>query len=118
MILHKDIEVIEVIMDMEGAEDVFKRVLIGVDDGSSNIFMRLFTIKSGGHTPRHTHSFPHIVKWMSGKGVITDGKGKENEVEVGMSAFIEGGEEHQFRNPFDEDCSFLCVIPNPEKLVN
>lgn len=116
MVLNSDIEVREFKMDMEGARDVFKKVLIGKKEGSDDIFMRLFTIKSGGNTPRHTHPFPHIVKWMSGKGIIVDNEGKGNEIEVGMSAFIKGNEEHQFKNPFDEDCSFLCIIPNPEKM--
>ena len=115
MISHKDVDVKEVVMDMEGAEGVVKRVLIGPEDGSDDIIMRLFTIEPGGHTPRHTHPFPHIVKWISGRGIIIDGEGRENEMTVGMSAFVEGGEEHQFENPFDDDCSFLCIIPNLEK---
>lgn len=116
MVLHKDIDVEEIQINMEGAEGVVKKVLIGVEDGSDDIIMRLFTMKPGGHTPRHTHIFPHIVKWTSGKGIIINGEGRENEITVGMSAFVEADEEHQFRNPFDEYCSFLCIIPNPGKL--
>jgi len=115
MISHKDVDVKEIVMDMEGAEGVVKRVLIGAEDGSDDIIMRLFTIEPGGHTPRHTHPFPHIVKWISGRGIIIGGEGRENEMTVGMSAFVEGEEEHQFENPFDDYCSFLCIIPNLEK---
>jgi quercetin dioxygenase-like cupin family protein len=116
MILHKDKDVKDIQIDMEGTEGVVKKILIGVEDGSLDIIMRLFRVEPGGHTPRHTHPYPHIVKWISGKGIIVDDMGGENELEVGMSAFIPGNEEHQFRNPYDEDCSFLCIIPNPEKM--
>ncbi len=117
MFLHKDKDVKEVAMDMEGAVGVVKRVLIGPQEGSDDTFMRLFTMKPGGHTPKHSHPYPHLIKWLSGMGVILDGEGKENKIEVNMSAFVPKDEEHQFRNPSDyETCSFICVIPNPDKV--
>ncbi|MCK4422216.1 cupin domain-containing protein [candidate division WOR-3 bacterium] len=115
MITHKDKDITEKEIEMEGADKVLMRILIGTEEGSNDIIMRYFTIKPGGHTPRHIHSHPHIVKGMAGRGVIIDGEGKENELTEQMSAFVELDEEHQFKNPFDEDFSFLCIIPNPDK---
>lgn len=115
MIIKKDRDVEEIQVEMEGASDVLKKILIGLKDNSEEIFMRLFTINPGGHTPLHSHSHPHIVKIMEGKGLIVDEEGTEHEVKEGMSAFIPGGEEHQFKNPNNKFFSFLCIIPNPEK---
>jgi len=46
-----DSEVKAVAVEMEGAADVTMRILIGPDDGSNKIVMRLFTVSGGGHNP-------------------------------------------------------------------
>ena len=114
MKLNKNDEVKEIQVEMEGTKDVKKKVLIGPDDGSNNIFMRLFTIAPGGNTPWHSHNFEHIVKIEKGKGNIITDNGKF-ELAVGNSLFVKPNEMHQFVNPYSEDFQFICVIPNPEK---
>jgi len=44
-----------------------------------------------------------------------DKDGKEFEVSEGNSIYVVPDEMHQFRNPFNEDFEFLCIIPNPQK---
>ena len=98
-------------VDMEGAEKVKMRILIGEKEGSKNIIMRHFRVAPGGHTPHHQHDFEHVIKIEKGKGILLDLDGVQHEVEAGMSAFIPANEMHQFQNPSDEDFEFLCIIP-------
>tara|TARA_Y100000031_G_C7862924_1_gene222769 strand:- start:79 stop:423 length:345 start_codon:yes stop_codon:yes gene_type:complete len=100
------------VVDMEGANGVTMKVLIGPKDGSQNIVMRLFIVAPGGKTPFHSHGFEHIVKIEKGRGVIVNEKKEKHEVEAGQSTFIEAGQGHQFQNPFDEPFEFLCIIPS------
>jgi len=105
-------------VDAEGAKDVTLRMLVGPDDGSDAIHMRLFTVRSGGHTPRHEHSWEHLIKVERGRGVLVDAEGREHPLEPGMSVFVEPDEIHQFRNPHADEFEFICVIPNPETRGN
>ena len=111
-------EVEEVEVGMEGAKDVTKKVLIGMEEGSSNIIMRRFTVRPGGHTPRHQHNYEHLVRVEKGKGVVIDENGKEHEVTVGQNVFVEANKDHQFKNPYEEPFEFICVIPNPERIAH
>jgi len=102
-------------VEVEGAEGAFLRILVGPDDGSDGIVMRLFTLEPGGHTPLHEHRWEHLVKVEKGRGVIVDGEGREKPLARGNSVFVAPGEVHQFRNAGGEEFEFVCVIPNPEK---
>lgn len=97
---------------MDGAKDVKMQILIGTGDESDNIIMRQFKIAPGGHTPRHTHDYEHVVKIESNKGIIIDEDGVEHELCKGQSVFVKPNELHQFKNPFGEDFEFVCIIPN------
>ena len=70
MKVKRDSEVKTVPVDMDGAKDVTKKILLGPDDGSENIIVRLFTIAPGGHTPYHIHDFEHLVQARAGRGVV------------------------------------------------
>lgn len=100
---------------MEGARDVKMKILIGPADGSENIIMRHFIVAPGGNTPFHQHNYEHVVKIERNKGIAVDENGLEHEVAEGQSLFVEPNVMHQFRNPFDKDLEFLCIIPNPDK---
>jgi len=100
----------EKVMD-EGVKDVERQIPIGIPEGSKRIIMRLFTVKPGGHSPLHTHDYEHLVKVESGKGIIVF-SGGEREINVGDFVYVEPNEIHQFKNPFDEELKFICVIPN------
>lgn len=100
---------------MEGAKDVKMKILVGPADGSDNIIMRHFTISPGGNTPYHQHNYEHVVKIESKRGIAVDKNGIQHEVKKGQSLYVNSNELHQFRNPFDEEFEFTCIIPNPEK---
>lgn len=104
------IEALEV--QMEGARDVSMKILIGTREESDNIIMRQFRIRPGGHTPRHTHNYEHVVKIESNRGILVDAEGVEHEIRKGQSVFVKPNELHQFRNPFSDDFEFICIIPN------
>ncbi len=115
MKINRGVDVIEKAMEMDGAEDVTMKILVGPDDGSNNIIMRYFKVLPGGHTPRHTHIQEHIANIQKGKGIVIDNDGNENEVSAGDSIYVPSNEEHQFRNPYDEPLEFICNIMDPEK---
>lgn len=115
MIIKKNLDIKEELVQEKGVKDVLRRVLIGPQDGSSNIIMRYFKVLPGGNTPHHNHNHEHVVKIEKGKGVVVDEQGEENVVFEGQSLFIGGSKDHQFKNPFDEPFEFICIILNPEK---
>ena len=107
-----DVQANEVSMD--GAADTTIQILVGPDDGSDNIVMRLFRIMPGGHTPYHVHDFEHVVRVQSGKGIARDKDGNEHPLSHGQSVFVPANEKHQFANPADaaEPFEVLCIILN------
>ena len=115
MKIHKDEHINFQTVEMEGADKVKMKILVGLADESHNIIMRYFSIASNGHTPRHSHDYEHLVKIEKNKGIFVDKDGNEHHVEEGMSLFVDPNTEHQFKNPFNEPFEFLCIIPNPEK---
>ncbi len=97
-------------IDAPGVVNATKQVLVGPQQGWEGWVMRLFTLGGGGHTPKHSHPWPHINYITAGKGILYL-DGKEHEVEAGFTAYIPGGAEHQFRNNSGEDFSFICIVP-------
>jgi quercetin dioxygenase-like cupin family protein len=114
MIIKQDDQITEVRLEDKKVKNVLKRILIGPEDGSHNIIMRLFTVLPGGNTPFHSHDLEHVVKIEEGKGYVVNEEGERIAVESGQSLFIAGGEKHQFRNPNNEPFKFICVILNPK----
>ena len=102
-------------VEVEGAKDVRMKILIGPGDRSDNIIMRYFTVAPGGNTPFHQHNYEHVIKVESNRGIAVDENGVEHEVRKGQSLYVAPNDKHQFRNPFNEDFEFICIIPNPDK---
>ncbi len=115
MKINNNSEIVAAEVKMEGAKDVKMKILIGTRDESDNIIMRHFIVAPGGNTPFHQHNYEHVVKIESNKGIAVDENGTEHEVIKGQSLFVKPNEKHQFRNPFDEDFEFTCIIPNQDK---
>lgn len=115
IVFKKDEDVREVSLDEAGISSVTRKILIGPEDGSENIIMRLFKVAPGGHTPYHTHELEHIVKVLTGRGIIRRGAEEHSEIAAGQSVFIPKDAPHQFRNPFDSPLEFLCIILNPDR---
>ena len=112
MKIRSDVDVATQTVYMDGAKDVEMQVVIGPDEGSANMTMRLFTVAPGGHTPYHDHDFEHVVRAIAGKGVVVDAQGEQHELAPGQSVFVEPGEKHQFANPSAEPFLFTCTISN------
>ncbi|PNR97488.1 cupin [Petrotoga miotherma DSM 10691] len=110
-IIGKAKEVKPLIINNETTKDVEKRILIGKSNyGAPNFVMRLFTVKPGGYSPRHSHRWEHEIFIVEGKAEVYDGE-KYNTVEAGSFVYVPGGIEHQLKNAGDEELKFLCVIP-------
>ncbi|MGD9346895.1 MAG: cupin domain-containing protein [Candidatus Aminicenantes bacterium] len=115
MIIKNNNEVDDDVVQEDGVNNVTRQILIGPEDGSSNIIMRRFCVRPRGHTPYHVHAHEHVVNVTKGRGIVIDQEGKENYVQAGQSLLIRGEEKHQFKNPYDDPFEFLCIILNPEK---
>jgi len=94
----------------EGIEGVVKRVLVSPNEGWDGWVMRLFDVEPGGHTPKHTHDWPHINFVASGRGVLFL-DGEDHALETGSYAYVPAGHEHQFRAGADDPLSFICIVP-------
>jgi len=104
----EDMPVMEV--KLETAKNLFKQTGITGREGWEGWSMRIFTLGKDGYTPKHIHDWPHINYIISGEGsLLVDGK--EQPVKPGDTAYIKGGEEHQFRNKGSEEFSFICIVP-------
>ncbi len=115
MKINNNEEILAAEVEMEGAKNVKMKILIGPKDKSENIIMRHFFVAPGGNTPYHQHNYEHVVKVERNKGIAVDENGNEHEIKKGQSLFIKPNEMHQFKNPFNEDFEFICIIPNPDK---
>jgi quercetin dioxygenase-like cupin family protein len=90
---------------------VTKQVVLGPDDGSSEIILRYFKLAAGGKTPRHTHAFPHLVKVEKGQGVYVDENGDKHDLEVGSYVYVNDEELHNFENTGNAPMEFICIVP-------
>ncbi len=111
MPVRKYAEIEEVPMTTEGAAGVTKKIPIGKKEGWADHVLRVFRIAPGGHTPKHQHDWEHINYVMRGKGrLLIDGT--EYDVAEKDFAVVPPNAAHQFRNPYDEDFEFICIVPN------
>jgi quercetin dioxygenase-like cupin family protein len=117
MKINNNDEIFATEVEMEGAKNVKMKILIGTKEQSDNIIMRHFFVAPGGNTPYHKHNYEHVIKVEKNRGIAVDEEGLEHEIKKGMSLFVKPNEMHQFRNPFDEELEFICIIPNPDKII-
>ena len=110
MSILKNEEMKAVEINMEAAKNVLKQTAITGAQGWDGWAMRIFTLKKDGFTPFHTHDWPHINYIISGSGTLFI-DGEEKSVSPGDTAYVKGGEEHQFKNAGNDDFSFICIVP-------
>lgn len=91
-------------------KNALKKTLISPDEGWDGYVMRVFELDPDGYTPKHTHPWPHINYFLSGKGSLHL-DGKDYEVEAGGFAYVPSEKMHQFKNIGDERFIFLCIVP-------
>ena len=108
-IKHAD-DVVAKSVDMDGAEGVTCRVLIGREQGAACFAMRDFTVVPGGYTPLHQHNYEHEVLVLSGKGLVRGGD-TYRSIDTGDVVFLAANELHQFQNVGDQPLRFICLVP-------
>lgn len=98
-------------LDMEGAKDVRKQLVISKADGTPVFSFRVFTIEPGGHTPHHSHPFEHLNYVIEGSGTVVCSD-SEHEIRQGDFALVLPGEVHQYRNTSaDKPLVLICAVP-------
>lgn len=105
----KDIDKVDV--NMDGVKNVSKQVPIGLKEGWKDNILRVFTIKPGGHTPRHSHDWEHVNYVISGVGSL-EINGEKNKITAGSFAFVAPNMEHQYSNQSREDFVMICIVPS------
>jgi len=101
-------------LNEEGLESVTKSVLVGEKENAPNFIMRYFRVGAQGHSRLERHPQEHEIIVMHGKGVVQIGE-ESHDIKPFDVVFIEGNELHQFRNPYQENFGFICIIPNPSR---
>ncbi len=96
----------------EGALGVSMQILIGEEQGSSEIIIRNFTIAPNGYSLHHKHDYEHLVQISRGEGIFVDNDGTEHKVTPGHNIFIGKNEMHQFQNRSNADFEFTCTVLN------
>ena len=86
-------------VEMEGADRVAMRLMVGRADGAPTFSLRHFTVEPGGHTPRHR-----------GAGRIEQ-DGELSDLRPGDVVFVRPNALHQFVNTGDRPFQFLCIVP-------
>ena len=99
--------------DVEPVEDkpgVFRRVVIGPDEGAPTFVMRVFELDPGCSTPYHTHDWEHEIFVLAGQAVA---KGRDGETPLteGTTVFVAPNEEHCFTNVGSDILRVICLIP-------
>jgi quercetin dioxygenase-like cupin family protein len=94
----------------DGVVGTSKANVLGPTQGWQGNVLRLFRINAGGNTPHHQHDWEHINYVTRGKGLLTI-NGETQEIAQGDFALVPPNTMHQFRNPFDSDFEFICIVP-------
>lgn len=95
---------------MEGVSNTTKANVIGLNEGWKDNAMRVFRVGPGGYTPHHRHDWEHVNHVIRGKGTLTIG-GETFELNEKDFALVPPNTKHQYRNPYDEDFEFICIVP-------
>ena len=86
------------------------QTLISPEEGWIGHVMRMMEVEKGGHTPRHTHDWPHINYVAEGEGILHI-EGEDHKLEPGSYAYVPANKLHQFINTGEEVLKFICIVP-------
>lgn len=98
------------VMNHPDAHDAKMQVLVGPAQGWSDHVMRMIELEPEGHTPKHSHDWPHINYMVEGSGILHL-DGEDIPVTVGSYAYVPGGSMHQFTNTGQGIFRFICIVP-------
>ena len=98
-------------VNLEGALNVERQLMIGKADGTPAYSLRVFTVKPNGHTPYHSHPFEHLNYFISGQGILISENGDEHPVKKGDFSLVLPDEIHRFKNNSEnENFVFICAV--------
>lgn len=92
------------------AKKAHMKVPIGAEQGWVDHVLRIIELEAEGHSPRHSHDWPHINYIIEGEGLVHM-DGKDYPVTGGGYAYIPANVEHQFLNTADSPLRFICIVP-------
>lgn len=88
----------------------FKNIVIGPDDGSESVAMRIFQIPKGKHSREEEHPHDHLVYIIEGSCRVLLGEDL-HDLEAGDVVWVKPNEHHRFDNAGEGTLKFLCAIP-------
>lgn len=105
----KDIEAI--ISSSPDAKGAFMKALISPKEGWEGYVLRVVELDPDGHSPRHSHDWPHINYCLEGEGVLFM-DGAEYPFSEGGYAYVPSNQLHQYINKSgDKKMRFICIVP-------
>jgi quercetin dioxygenase-like cupin family protein len=107
VVRYDDLDLQPVIMD--GVRGASKAVPLGAKDWPDHV-VRVFRIRPGGYTPRHSHDWEHVNFVIKGRGRLTI-DGQPTELGEKDFAYVPPNTMHQFENPYDSEFEFICIVP-------
>lgn len=90
------------------ASGAVRQVLIGTDDGATQVELRYFTIPAGSASALEHHPHEHAIMILHGRAEVRLGD-SVLPAGVGDVVFVAADEVHQLRTLGDEPLGFLCT---------
>lgn len=98
-------------VEMDGAKNVVKQLVIGREDGTPVMSFRVFSLGPEGHTPYHRHPYEHINYVIEGEGAVVDEDGNEQSIKRGDFVLVLPNEKHRYRNThYAENFVMICAV--------
>jgi quercetin dioxygenase-like cupin family protein len=101
---------------VDAAEGLSKGVLLGPDDGASNVALRRFVLEAGAEVPKHTNEIEHEQYVLEGEYVVGI-DGEEHVVAAGDAIHVPAGSVHWYRNESENPGAFICAVPNGDDSI-
>ncbi len=95
-----------------------RQILVGRDDGATQVELRYFTIPVGGASALEQHPHEHAIMVLHGRTEVRLGD-TLTEAGSGDVVFVSANEVHQLRTVGDTPLEFLCTaladraVPSP-----
>lgn len=110
MIVANEKDLIADAINHPDAKNAGMKVPIGPEQGWADHVLRIVELGAEGHSPHHSHDWPHINYIIEGEGVVHM-NGEEHPVTAGGYAYIPANVVHQFRNTGEGALRFICIVP-------
>jgi quercetin dioxygenase-like cupin family protein len=102
----------EDVEDVEQAEGLCKKVLVGTEGDGARNALRRFVLEPNARVPRHTNSVEHVQYVLKG-GYTVEVEGEERLAREGDAMHVPAGAVHSYTGG-EERGVFLCIVPNED----